>query len=57
MEFTEKEKRLLMCAFEIDAKGLKCNNCPNKDNCSAPDEGNGFNLMGQELLRRLGIIK
>jgi len=53
MEFTEQEKVLLKCAFDFDSN---CDDCLLKGDCSSPDEGNGFNLMGQELLRKMGII-
>jgi len=56
MEFTEQDKILLLCAFDNGYSIEDCDNCILKDKCSSPDEGNGFNLMGQELLRKMGII-
>ncbi len=59
MELTEEDKRLLLCAFEVNDIGnsmFHCVDCIIKDKCSSPDDRNGFNLMGLELIKKLKII-
>lgn len=55
--FSLQEKDLLKCAFEVEEHNCNICSLKNAGICSSPDEGNGFNLQGQKLLKRLGIIE